>query len=168
MHESPCTPRPRAVAQLQGRLCSLGALLLALAGQAHAIEARAPDVDISALPAQHGEWREENPYRGNPLAAEVGRAAFNQSCASCHGADADGHAAPAPDLRRLGRSCARILDADLRRQCTRDVDHYFRSSVQKGKVKVGVVHMPAWEGVLAPEVVWAIRSFVETRPPAKD
>ena len=38
-----------------------------------------------------------------------------------------------------------------------------------GKVKVGVRHMPAWDGVLKPELVWAIRSFLESAsaaPPA--
>lgn len=151
-------------------VCLLACLLgLALrAGAAHAIEAQAPDVDVSALPPQHGQWLEDNPYRGDAAAIEIGRSAFNQSCARCHGTDADGHAAPAPDLRRLGRSCGRIADAGLRQRCTRDVDHYFLGSVRKGKVKVGVVHMPAWDAVLAPEVVWAIRSFVESRAPGRE
>ncbi len=35
--------------------------------------------------------------------------------------------------------------------------------VLKGKTKAGIEHMPAWEGVLTPEVVWAIRTFVESR-----
>lgn len=145
-----------------------GALLLVCAAQTQAIEAHPPQVDISALAPQHSQWQEDNPYRGDAHAIDIGRSAFNQSCASCHGTDADGHASPAPDLRRLGRGCARIIDDALRQRCMRDADYYFRSSVQKGKVKVGVVHMPAWEGLLAPEIVWAIRSFVETRPLGKD
>ncbi|ANQ86137.1 putative cytochrome c550 [Azoarcus olearius] len=140
----------------------LGAALLAAALPALALDAQRPQVDASALAPQHGQWQADNPYRGDPRAAEIGRSAFNQACAPCHGADADGHAAPAPDLRRLGRSCTRIADDALRQRCQRDVDHYFVSSVLKGKVKVGVVHMPAWDGVLEPELVWALRSFVES------
>ena len=33
-----------------------------------------------------------------------------------------------------------------------------------GKQKFGIVHMPPWEGLLAPELAWALRSFVETAP----
>lgn len=146
----------------------LGAALMAAALPAFASDIQRPDVDVSALPPQHGQWQEDNPYRGKPEAIVIGRSAFNQACARCHGVDADGHASPAPDLRRLGRSCGRIADASLRQRCSRDVDHYFVSSVLKGKVKVGVVHMPAWDGVLEPEIVWALRSFVESSGAPKD
>ncbi len=121
-----------------------------------------PVVDTAALPPLAAAWPAENPYRGNPLAAAVGRSAFNQSCAGCHGQDADGARAPAPDLRRLGRSCQRVQNLALKQRCIEDVDHHFRTSVLRGKVKVGVRHMPAWEPVLPPEVVWAIRTFIET------
>jgi hypothetical protein len=35
--------------------------------------------------------------------------------------------------------------------------------VLKGKVLLGVEHMPPWEGILPQEAVWALRSYVETR-----
>ncbi|ATE59541.1 c-type cytochrome [Thauera sinica] len=144
-------------------LCALAASP-ALPPAAHARTTPVPPVvDTAGLPALQQPWPKHNPYRGNALAAEVGRSAFNQSCAGCHGVDADGEHAAAPDLRRLGRSCSRVRDAEFRQRCVADVDHYFRDSVLKGKVKVGVEHMPAWEGVLAPELVWAIRSFVESQ-----
>jgi len=56
-----------------------------------------------------------------------------------------------------------VRDPGLRQRCLQDANHYFRKSVLKGKTKVGIEHMPAWEDVLTPELVWAIRSFVESR-----
>lgn len=141
---------------------TLAALALSIAFAASAAAPSAPLVDATHLPDLEPGWAATNPYRANSGAVEVGRAAFNQSCACCHGADADGSRAAAPDLRRVGRSCGRVHDAALKQRCTEDADYYFVKSVLKGKFKVGIEHMPAWEGVLTPTLVWAIRSFVET------
>lgn len=124
----------------------------------------APKVDTSPLPAIAGGWAEINPLRGNPAAITVGRAAFNQACAACHGTDANGTRSPAPDLRRMGRSCGRLQDPALRQRCQSDADHFFVKSVRYGKQKFGIVHMPPWEGVLEPSVVWSLRTFVENAP----
>ena len=137
---------------------------IGLALTAQAIERVAPQVDTSALPAQARTWAEPNPLRGNAEAAAIGKAAFNQSCAVCHGQDAIGTRSPAPDLRRIGRGCRRIQDAALRQRCQGDADAFFIKSVRYGKQKFGIVHMPPWEGLLAPELAWALRSFVETAP----
>lgn len=115
------------------------------------------------LPPLGAVWREANPYRGNPLAIEIGHTAFNQACARCHGADASTHAAPAPDLRNLNRYCRRIANPELNAACMRDNDAYFAKTVRQGKVIVGVTHMPPWEGVLKQELAWAILSFIESR-----
>ena len=140
-------------------------LLLALAAQsALAFDAFTPQVDTSALPAAAHTWAEPNPLRGNPDAIALGRATFNQTCAHCHGADANGSRAPAPDLRRIGQGCKRIEDVALRARCTADADAWFIQSVRHGKQKFGIVHMPPWEGYLSPELVWSLRSFVETAP----
>ncbi|KAA3654168.1 MAG: cytochrome C [Proteobacteria bacterium] len=128
---------------------------------AHATPPLAPDVDSSALPAIADREGETNPYRNDPHAITVGRAAFNQSCAVCHGIDADASRSPAPDLRRISRSCGRVPEPDLKHRCQTDADVYFRSTVEKGKIKLGVEHMPPWEGILSTELIWAIRSFVE-------
>ena len=141
----------------------LAGLALAFATAASATVPQAPRVDTSALPASPNPGRPKTPPRQCPRAADVGRAAFNQACAGCHGTDAGASHSAAPDLRRLGRSCARVRDPGLRQRCLQDANHYFRKSVLKGKTKVGIEHMPAWEDVLTPELVWAIRSFVESR-----
>lgn len=159
---------PRGIgAVLAGTLLVLA---LALPGQAARadIVVRAPDIDVSALPSLPAPDADPNPYRGDAGVIDIGRSAFNQTCAQCHGVDADAHASPAPDLRRVGRGCRRVPEPELKLRCLADADHYFLTSVEDGKTKVGIEHMPAWKNVLSRQVIWAIRSFVEsagaTRP----
>ena len=71
---------------------------------------------------------------------------------------------PAPDLRRIGMACHRVMDPALRQRCQSDADHFFVKSVRYGKQKFGIVHMPPWDSVLEPALVWSLRSFVETAP----
>ena len=137
---------------------------LLLAGPALANEvAVAPAVDPDGLPPLGAEWLAANPYRGNPQAVRLGQVAYNQACARCHGADAATHAAPAPDLRKLNRYCRQVADPAMNAACLRDNDAYFAKTVRQGKTIVGVIHMPAWEGVLKQELAWAIQVFVESR-----
>ncbi|MFT3799781.1 MAG: c-type cytochrome [Burkholderiaceae bacterium] len=143
---------------------AVAALAFGVAGAVHAFQPFTPQVDTTSLPAAAQTWTEPNPLRGNPEAAAIGRSAFNQTCAHCHGADANGSRAPAPDLRRLGAACRRIKDEALHARCLADADAFFIKSVRYGKQKFGIVHMPPWEGVLSPELVWSLRSFVETAP----
>jgi cytochrome c553 len=145
-------------------LLCLGAWALLFASALHAAEiAQPPVVDDSALPQLGNDWRENNPYRGLPAAYDVGRSAYNQSCARCHGADAATNAAPAPDLRNLNRACRRIVSAELKARCQADKDAYFAKTVRQGKIIVGVTHMPPWDGVLKQELAWAIQVFIEAQ-----
>lgn len=129
-----------------------------------------PVVDAERLPRIVDRDTDYNPYRGNLDAIAIGREAFNQACATCHGLDADGSRMPAPDLRRIGRSCTRLVPGDWKRRCESDADHYFKHSVEAGKVKVGIRHMPAWKGILSVELIWAIRTFAESarQPPGEE
>ena len=61
-----------------------------------AVEQIKPQVDTSALPALG--WHEPNPLRGNTQAIVIGQTAFNQSCAKCHGDNANGARSPAPTI----------------------------------------------------------------------
>lgn len=145
----------------------LVAVLLLLASAllpAAAYEVTKPQVDTSPLPASAQSWAEHNPLRGNAEAIRIGQSAFNQVCAQCHGPDANASRSPAPDLRRMGLGCRRVQDAALRQRCESDADYFFVKSVRQGKQKFGITHMPPWEGILEPEVVWAIRTFVENAP----
>lgn len=110
--------------------------------------------------------QEANVWRGQAPAIQAGQALYGQHCAECHGHEANQPLAEAPDLRRLDSFCRRLKDTSLKADCTADVDRYYLRSVNEGKVRAGVVHMPPWQGVLSPQDIWAIRSFVETRPAA--
>lgn len=126
--------------------------------------AAAPVVDDSVLAPLGPDWRKNNPYRGQAVAIEIGHSAFNQSCARCHGVDANpGNGMPAPDLRQLDRTCRRIAEGELKARCMADNDAFFIKSVRHGKIIVGVTHMPPWEGVLKQELAWAIQAFIETQ-----
>ena len=57
----------------------------------------------------------------------------------------------------------RIADPVIRQMCILDQDDFFLKSVQEGKTRVGVVHMPAWKDVLSPAAIWTIRTFLESR-----
>jgi mono/diheme cytochrome c family protein len=143
-----------------------GLLLGSLIFSTSAIEiAVAPVVDQSGLPPLGADLRTNptNPYRANARAVEVGQSAFSQSCARCHGVDANPAGAPAPDLRQLNRYCRRIGDSELQAACMADNDAYFNKTVASGKTIVGVMHMPPWKGVLNQELVWAIQAFIESR-----
>ena len=128
--------------------------------------AQAPTFDTSLLPAA-AETVDGNPYRGHSSqaqVAQVGRSIYNQSCARCHGVDGT-QLGPAPVLRQVGRFCLRVSDPAWRQRCQADADHYFIHSVEEGKVRVGVEHMPSWKSVLTPEAIWAVRTFLEMPPP---
>lgn len=144
-------------------LCLLG-LSLTLATARADIDVKRPDVDTSALPSIAPGWAEFNPLRGNADAARIGGTVFNQTCARCHGENANGSRSPAPDLRRIGMACQRVKEPNLRQRCQSDADHFFVKSVRYGKQKFGIVHMPPWDSVLEPALVWSLRSFVETAP----
>jgi cytochrome c-550 PedF len=105
-------------------------------------------VDTHELPSLGEEWLTANPFVDNAIAIRIGKSAFNQNCARCHGLEAISGGI-APDLRRLP------LDAAT--------DEYFQGSVRRGKVRNGNVYMPPFEGILNQEAIWSIRSYLDTR-----
>ncbi len=105
-------------------------------------------VDTSDLEQLGEEWREENPYTGNEKAIELGAGAYNQNCARCHGLEAKSGGI-APDLR--------ALEPGL------DGDEWFTYRVRNGATRNGIPYMPAFEGILTQEALWAIRAWLETQ-----
>lgn len=105
-------------------------------------------VDVSGLPPLGTQVPDANPYRGKDAAIAVGKSAYNQNCARCHGLEAISGGI-APDLRKLD------LDPDT--------DMYFYGSVIAGKVRNGAVYMPPFGEILPQEAIWAIKSYLETR-----
>jgi cytochrome c-550 PedF len=93
------------------------------------------------------EWLKSNPYRGDKLAIAIGKSAYNQQCARCHGLEGISGGL-APDLRSLA-----LGD---------EGDKDYLPPVRKGVARDGRVMMPKYEGVMSQDAMWAIRTFLET------
>ncbi len=108
-------------------------------------------IDTAGLDAlNEGEWLPENPYRGNAKAVEIGSSGYNQNCARCHGLQVISGGL-APDLRFL--------------EAGKIGDEWFMERIRHGARKPdGSTMMPAFEGLINQEAMWAIRTYVETVP----
>lgn len=104
-------------------------------------------VDTKGLEPLTAEWLDENPYKGNKVAEEIGKRGYSENCARCHGLGAVSGGI-APDLR--------YLDAGI------EGDEWFMERVRGGAVRNGNVYMPPFEGVLSQEAMWAIRTYILT------
>ena len=105
-------------------------------------------VDTTGLEELGDEWRETNPYRGNERALEIGTSGYAQNCARCHGLQVISGGL-APDLRYLEKG---------------DVgDEWFMERIRNGATINGATRMPAFEGTLSQEAMWAIRTYVESQ-----
>ena len=105
-------------------------------------------VDTKGLEELGDKWRDKNPYSGNELASKIGSSGYNQNCARCHGLDVISGGL-APDLRYLEKG--------------QPGDEWFLERIRHGATINGVTKMPAFEGVLSQEAMWAIRAFVESK-----
>lgn len=106
------------------------------------------DVDTTGLPPISKDWEKTNPYRGNPLALKIGSGAFNENCARCHGLEAISGGI-APDLRYLDKGEAG--------------DAWFLNRIRHGYTQNGMTKMPAFEGILSQQTMWAIRTYLDSR-----
>lgn len=107
-------------------------------------------VDTTGLEPLGEAWRTENPYRGNETAIKIGASGYNQNCARCHGLEVISGGL-APDLRGLEKE--------------KPGDEWFLDRIRHGAKKPdGSTMMPAFEGILSQEAMWAIRAYIETRP----
>ena len=119
-----------------------------LRGWAHGDVTPQP-VDTTGLEPLGEEWRKENPYRGNETAIKIGASAYNQNCARCHGLGAISGGI-APDLRGLEKDAAG--------------DAWFLNRIRKGATINGDFKMPPFEKLMNQEAMWAIRSYIDSRP----
>lgn len=106
-------------------------------------------IDTSELKPLGEEMLEENPYKGDKTAIKVGKYAYGENCARCHGLDAISGGI-APDLRELEDGI--------------DGDEWYMERVVGGAVRNGNVYMPPFKDVLNQEAMWAIRAYVESLP----
>ena len=158
-------PSPRArAARLALTLCAtaVAATTLWFAGNAIAHGDTAPQpVDTGKLPKLGTDWLASDPFRSgehNAEAIEVGDRGYNANCARCHGLEAVSGGI-APDVRKLNADCAGDDS------CIADMDGYYLDTVRKGRVRDGRVYMPPFEGILSQEAMWAIRTYIDSRPP---
>jgi cytochrome c-550 PedF len=104
-------------------------------------------VDIAGLEKIDGkEWLEVNPYRGSKQAAIIGSSAYNQNCARCHGLQAVSGGV-APDLRELPWG--------------EEGDVFYVDRMKNGAIRNGITYMPAFDGIVSQEGLWAIRSYLD-------
>lgn len=104
-------------------------------------------VDTTGLKPVGSEWLPSNPYRGNKVAIAIGKSAFTQNCARCHGLDAISGGI-APDLRYLPQGD--------------EGDEIFLNRIRHGSSRDGRVYMPPFEGIFSQEAMWSIRTWLET------
>lgn len=115
-------------------------------------------VDTAGLPDLPEEIGTENPWReaeGDVLfkAVEVGAKGYNSNCARCHGLEAISGGL-APDLRFL--------------EANDFGDEWYLDRVLNGYEQNGAVKMPPFNDIFNAEAVWAIRTYIETRPDADE
>jgi cytochrome c-550 PedF len=131
-------------------IACMGLAMTILADSVFAHGDMAPQpVDTTGLEPLGDEWRATNPYRDNPRAVEIGARGYNSNCARCHGLDVKS-GGMAPDLRML--------------ESTDEGDAWFLMRIRGGAKRDDRVKMPPFEGILSQEAMWAIRSYIETRP----
>lgn len=106
-------------------------------------------VNTKGLEPLGAEWLEENPYKGNETAMEIGKHAYAENCARCHGLDGVSGGV-APDLR--------FLEDNM------DGDEWFLERIRGGAVRNGNVYMPPFEGIINQEGMWAIRAYLISLP----
>ncbi len=131
----------------------LGLMASASLARAHGDGAPQP-VDTAGLPSLGADWLFENPYRGKDaklvdIANEIGSRGYNSNCARCHGLDVKS-GGMAPDLRYL--------------EATQDGDGWFLQRIRFGAVVGERQKMPPFDSLLSQEAMWAIRTYIETRP----
>ncbi len=107
-------------------------------------------VDTTGLEPLGDEWLDVNPYKpDNEVAVRIGKIAYNTNCARCHGIDGMSGGF-SPDLRELPQD--------------EEGDAYYIYPTREGVVRNGKTYMPAFEGLMSQEAMWAIRAWLLTLP----
>ncbi len=126
--------------------CALAVVLAPAVTRSHG-DVNPQPVNTSGLDPLGDNWRTTNPYSGNKLAIEIGKSAYTQQCARCHGIEGISGGL-APDLRSLPKG--------------EEGDKAFLGPVRRGVFRDGRTLMPKYEGIMNQEAMWAIRSWLET------
>lgn len=94
-----------------------------------------------------------NPRASDPAAAVAGATLFRDNCASCHGAEADGHGAAAVGLTPPP---ADLGGSDV---VTRRSDAYLYYRLSEGKPGTA---MPSFHGALGEQERWALVAYLRS------
>lgn len=127
----------------------IGGLVLSNLVQAHG-DVVPHAVATDGLEQLGQDWRAENPYRDSKdhdKALEIGKSAYTQNCAACHGLEAISGGI-APDLRHLDVGATG--------------DEWFVERVRNGAVRDGRVYMPKMADYLSQEALWAVRTYLDS------
>lgn len=104
-------------------------------------------VDTTGLTPLGEAWLKTNPYRANETAIRIGKSAYNQQCARCHGIGAVSGGL-APDLRFLPPGD--------------EGDGVFLPPLRRGVFRNDRTMMPKYDGILSQEAMWAVKSWLDT------
>jgi mono/diheme cytochrome c family protein len=91
----------------------------------------------------------KNPIKSNRRSINKGEVTFMQSCASCHGVNADGNGSLAINLH--------TKPTNLRMMAGMHSDGEFAWKIANGKGA-----MPAWKGVLSETEIWNAVNFIQS------
>ncbi len=106
-------------------------------------------VDTQGLEPLGKKWLKRNPYKENEIAITIGSSGYNSNCARCHGLEVKSGGV-APDLRYL--------------EDDEEGDSWYIMRVREGYHQGGVTKMPKFEGLISQEAMWAIRTYIDSRP----
>jgi cytochrome c-550 PedF len=142
--------KSKILATLTAAVLSVAISQLAISQKVMAHGDGAPQpVDTTGLKELGKDWLKRNPYKGNEKAIEIGSSGYNSNCARCHGLEVKSGGA-SPDLR--------YLEDDT------EGDEWYINRVRKGYHQNGVTKMPKFEGLISQEAMWAIRTYIDSRP----
>lgn len=129
--------------------CLIGASLALTTAKVNAHgDVQPQPIDTTGLNSLGDGWRDQNPYSGNKVAITIGSSGYNQNCARCHGLEVISGGL-APDLRYLEKG--------------QSGDEWFLERIRRGATINGVTKMPAFEGIISQEAMWAIRAYIESK-----
>ncbi len=154
----------RSVTTWVAAVAVAGLSLVSILAMAHG-DVVPQSVDTHTLPQLGPQWLDTNPYSTGPAhdeALRIGKSAYNQNCARCHGLEAISGGI-SPDLRKLDNDCTDMADRAKKEACYAEIQEYFLSTVRRGRARDGRVYMPPFEGILTQEAMWSIKTYLETR-----
>ena len=141
----------------------IGTGLLLLSAQAFSHGDVTPQVVDTRELKQLGEvWKVENPYRADAKAVNVGKSAYNQNCARCHGETGHGDGPDAAMLKeQLGAAPTNFHTPAFKARERAEI----RKAIADGGAAVGLSEaMPPWSSLFEDKEIDALADHVRNMP----